>query len=321
MEYYPLKLKPVLKDILWGGTSLACSYRQSDTPQKIAESWVLSVRPDGDNTISNGAYSGMTLSAYCASAGLERVCGTQSPLFPILIKLIDAHDKLSVQVHPDDGYAHAHGLDSGKTEMWWILDAKDGASIVYGFKDGPLPPVEELKRLTAMGQLEPYLNVVPVKKGDCFFLPPGLVHAIGEGIVLAEVQQNSNTTYRLFDYHRKGPDGKLRDLHIDEAFDVLQTQLHPVPGGTGQEERDDRLLVDCDYFSAQAVSLQKSSMSFVPRGQMVHILCVGGSGVLTHRDGKERMETGDSYLFPAAMQANVILDADESLQLLVSVAK
>ncbi len=288
---YPLKLESVLKDIIWGGTTLSEKYSKGKKGDKIAEAWVLSCRNDGENTILNGKYQGRLLSDIYPD----------KDNFPLLIKLIDACDKLSVQVHPDDSYAKKEGLPAGKTEMWYILDAKQGAKLVYGMrKDIPLTD-EEIKKAAENGSLENYLNYCEVKKGDVFFIPAGLVHAIGEGILIAEVQQNSNTTYRMYDYNRTDKNGNRRELHIDKAIEVIDKTL-PHSDNTAQviEEKEGikrTLLCSCEYFTAESLELANAKYDINP-SKMYFALCTDGYGKFIHNGKDYPFSVGESYLFP-----------------------
>ena len=292
MNIYPIKLKSVLKDIIWGGTDLSDKYGLSEKGTRIAEAWTLTLRGDGENTIENGEAQGLTLREYAEKIGMESLCGKKYADkdfydFPLLVKLIDAKDNLSVQVHPDDCYAHSHGIDSGKTEMWYIVDAKPGAQLVYGLRDGTDITSDEFLKATSDGNISSYLNYVDVKKGDIYYIPAGMVHAIGEGILIAEVQQNSNSTFRLYDYGRVGADGKPRELHLDKALEVIKTDFshdHSVSSGllpdtVGMPVR----VVDSEYFGVTKLILEKDKYTF-EGGKMTHVMCVDGKGTLEYND-------------------------------------
>ncbi|NSW92361.1 MAG: class I mannose-6-phosphate isomerase [Firmicutes bacterium] len=220
---YPLKFKPVYKDYLWGGRNLEKLGKV--LPKGIvAESWEVSCHPDGESIIANGEFQGMPLSEYINKFQYKAMGKSLSwkpgDRFPLLVKLIDANNKLSVQVHPDDKYAVLHEEDkSGKNEMWYIISAKPGAKLIYGLKPGTTRGV--FKEALENGLVEKYLNYIEVSEGDAINIPAGIIHAIGEGIVLAEVQQNSNNTYRVYDYNRVDKDGNKRPLHIQKALDVI----------------------------------------------------------------------------------------------------
>lgn len=258
-----LKLTPAFKDYLWGGTRLRDDFQKDCDFDKIAESWELSCHKDGPSTIANGEFKGLTLSEYIDKAG-KSVLGTDCEKFenfPILIKLIDAKDNLSVQVHPDNEYAQRVEGEYGKTEMWYIVDCDEGATLLYGFKDTITK--DEFAQRIADNTLLEVTNAVPVKKGDVFFIQAGTLHAIGKGILIAEIQQNSNTTYRIYDYGRVGKDGKPRELHVEKAKDV--TDLCPAKAypETPVEQKDgytSKLLSACDYFTTYAVDVDSKAV-------------------------------------------------------------
>ena len=319
MKFYPLKLAPVLKSAIWGGKSIPETFGIGEKGQSVAEAWMMTDREDGVNLIENGAYTGLSLDEYIKQVGSENVYGEGT--FPLLIKIIDAADKLSVQVHPDNAYAASHGLDAGKTEMWYVLSAKEGASLVSGLREGVTP--QALKESALDGTCENNLNYVPVKKGDCFYIPAGLVHAIGEGILIAEIQQNSNTTYRLYDYDRVGADGKKREIHIDKAAEVVKTQFDMSGVTVGKEVYDKNgiktaILCKCDYFSVMRMNLEKNvSAAFAEKGNMKHLLFTEGSGYLRCGDARYPFIKGNSYLLPKACPT-VEVFAEEDAEVIVS---
>ena len=220
-------LKPACKDHLWGGhRRLREDFGVQSALDPLAEAWVLSCHPDGPSVLADGPWAGRTLAGYLEWAGKKALgtnCGRFKD-FPVLIKLIDAEKDLSIQVHPSDAYALAHEGQYGKTEMWVALEAEPHACLYYGFERETSR--EEFARHIADGTLTELLHKVPVKRGDVFFIPPGTLHAVGAGLVVAEIQQNSNVTYRVFDYDRLGADGRPRPLHVEKALEV--TDLHPV---------------------------------------------------------------------------------------------
>ena len=219
MEKYPMKTRSVPKNIIWGGTRLKREYNKTSPFENIAESWELTVREDGMSVIENGLYAGMTLEEYLKgemSAMGESVGGGK---FPLLVKFIDAGDDLSIQVHPDDAFAAENGGD-GKTEMWYITDATHDASLIYGLRDEV--SLDNFAEYVKSGKTADALRRISVHKGETYFIPSGQVHAICRGVTLAEIQQNSNTTYRIYDYDRVGKDGKKRELHTDKALKVIK---------------------------------------------------------------------------------------------------
>lgn len=228
-DLYPLFFTPTLKHYLWGGRNLEKLGRKLPEHKKVAESWEIASHADGMTVVSNGQYAGTTLPELLATLGTDLV-GTNNQwaldrgIFPLMVKLLDADQRLSVQVHPNDTYASqqegAHEL--GKAEMWVILSANPGARIVYGFSQETTP--DAFRQAVKFGRLEPYFNFIPVKAGDHICVPPGTLHAILEGVLLAEIQQNSNTTYRVYDWNRTDDKGKSRALHVTEALDVINFQ-------------------------------------------------------------------------------------------------
>jgi mannose-6-phosphate isomerase len=222
MKKYPLLLRPVSKEIIWGGDRLRTEYGKTAPFEKIAESWELTVREKEMCVIAGGEYTGMSLGDYIASGRRDilGLNGVKYDRFPLLIKFIDAADRLSIQVHPDDEYGLANEGELGKTEMWYIMAAEDGAQLVYGLKPGLT--AEDFRKAVEENRTEEALNFVNVHAGEVYFIPSGQVHAIGAGILIAEIQQNSNITYRVYDYNRPGADGKPRELHTAKALDVVK---------------------------------------------------------------------------------------------------
>ena len=290
MNLYPFKLKPVLKDIIWGGTRLASKYGKSNNhSQKIAESWELAVHKNGTSLIENGEYAGRTLGDLFECDKSVVSPGYKSDIFPLLVKFIDAAQNLSVQVHPGDEYAAKHENESGKTEMWYVIDALPGSEIVYGL-NGEYTR-EELQALIDENRFEECLNYTKVKPGEVCFIPAGLVHAIGEGILILEIQQNSDSTYRLYDYNRPGPDGKPRELHIEKALDVCIKTPVKAPGAFGGG-----ILAACEYFQAEIY--QNANFELEPVS-MSCVTCIKGEGSIIHRGKPYGIKSGDSYFLAA----------------------
>lgn len=268
---YPLLLKPAVKDYIWGGQRLKTVYHIETDLDIAAEAWVLSCHPNGPSTVQNGQLAGMTLKEALAA------WDQQPP--EILVKLIDARDRLSLQVHPDDAYAKEHHESLGKTEMWYVLDAEPGATLICGFEKKI--STEEFAAHIASGTPEQVVCHVPVKPGDVFFISPGTVHAIGAGILLAEVQQNSDITYRVWDWGRVGADGKGRPLHIEQALAVSNTEPYPIENNQDAGEKIAggtlRTLASCPYFDTCAMSLDGTvSLPCDVRS----VLCTSGTATL-----------------------------------------
>lgn len=292
-----LKLKPACKDYIWGGHRLVDEYNVEYDGDICAEAWMLSAHPDGPSTIVNGPYAGRTLQDYINAEGME-VLGTHCRRFrefPILVKFIDAKDNLSIQVHPSNGFALKHEGQYGKTEMWYVLDARPGSFLYYGFKR-EISKEEFARRIKDNALLE-VLNAVHVKKGDILFIESGTIHAIGKGIVVAEIQQNSNITYRVYDYGRVGKDGKKRDLHIEKALAVTN-RVPIVPGGTNYPH-----VADCDYFTVDKLDMD-GQMTYRTQGNVgkesfLSILILDGEGTISSKGEKLEYRKGDSFFLPA----------------------
>ncbi len=287
---YTLKLKPALKDYLWGGIRLKTEYKMESDLEKVAEAWVLSTHKDGPGIVLNGDLKGKTLIEAVEAFGKECLGenGKKFSYFPILIKLIDAKDDLSVQVHPDDEYALGVEGEYGKTEMWYIVDCDEGATLYYGFNEEITK--EQFRQKIADNTITDVLNKVPVKKGDVFFIPSGTIHAIGKGILIAEIQQNSNTTYRVSDYGRLGADGKPRPLHIDKAVEV--TNLTPPPQ---QTDLTDGTLAECEYFNVKIYNTNNVKSINIGAESFSALLCLEGE---VSFDGVT-LKKGDCAFIPA----------------------
>ncbi len=296
----PFRLTAPCKDYLWGGNRLR-EYGKISDKDIIAESWELSCHPDGESIIADGESAGMTLTAFLAvhPEALGKNC-EHFDRFPVLVKLIDARDNLSVQVHPDNEYALRVEGEYGKTEMWYIVDADEGAELIYGFKESITK--EEFRRAIEENTLLDKVNRVPVKPGDVFFIEAGTLHAIGKGILIAEIQQNSNTTYRVYDYGRVGADGKPRELHIEKALDVTnltpakQQAVLPESGGS-------RLLASCSYFHSVLQSVENKLSVPALFDSFQHLLILEGEAELVSGNSVIPLKKGTSVFVPAGTDA------------------
>lgn len=303
---YPLLLEAPLKDYLWGGTRLKDEYGKETDLAKVAESWELSCHEAGLSVIASGPEKGKSLKVWLEEQG-EAVLGKKAAAFdyfPLLIKLIDAKGDLSVQVHPDNEYALRVEGEYGKTEMWYIVDCEPGASLLYGFKEKISQ--EEFQRRIEDNTLLEVCNKVPVHKGDVFFIESGTLHAIGAGILICEIQQNSNTTYRIYDYGRVGADGKPRELHVDKALEV--TKLEPPTRGTKPladvdifPHMDVKLLADCEYFKVYHSNLHGESFLHAGVDSFQSLTVLEGAMKLSW--GKENMTLakGNTVFVPAGL--------------------
>lgn len=303
----PFLLKPAGKDYLWGGTRLNDEFAKGIDLNPLAETWECSTHPNGLSTVASGTFVGQTLTEVLAAH--PEFLGSRHPdgKFPLLIKFIDAKKDLSVQVHPDDEYARVHeNGQNGKSEMWYVLDAKKGAKLVYGLRHDCSK--REIRQAIADGTLMNHLQQVPIQKDDLFFIQAGTIHAIGAGALVAEIQENSNLTYRLYDYDRVGKDGKKRELHIDKALQVANLRSSAEPRqplrvlkyrqGVASE-----LLTRCKYFEVYRMLVNTE------RRQKVHyradevsfrvLLCVDGCGTIRFGGGEITFYKGDCIFVPA----------------------
>lgn len=306
-----IKLTAHCTDYIWGGNRLREEYGKTLDSDKIAESWELSCHKDGQSVVADGEYKGKTLSEYIAAKG-NAVLGANCArfeYFPILIKLIDAKDNLSVQVHPSNDYAMRVEGEYGKTEMWYIVDCEEGAELLYGFKHEISR--EEFAQRIADNTLLEVTNNVPVHKGDVFFIEAGTLHAIGKGILIAEIQQNSNTTYRIYDYGRVGADGKPRQLHVEKACEV--TQLVPPKYPTkvqGAPQKLDggtmTLLRSCEYFNVNRLQLDGEVKLSADEKSFNSILVLDGSCTISANGESVYAQKGDSLFVDAGTGAYTI---------------
>ena len=301
-----MKMTPATKDIIWGGRRLIDSYNKSCGTERLAESWELTVRPDGMSVVANGEYATRTLGEFIDAAGADVIGkGYDGDRFPLLIKLIDARDRLSIQVHPSDEYALKNENEYGKTEMWYIVEADEGAELVFGLSSDYTP--EGFKAALDAGRVEDMLHRVKVHAGEVYFIPSGLVHAIGAGILICEIQQNSNVTYRVYDYNRPGADGKPRPLHVEKALDVIvnytPAEIEALRFSRGVKPRDDSsaLLASCvkfdgtQYGGSGRVAVDADETSFVS------LTFTDGDGVIVFDGCEYEFTKGDTYFLPAGM--------------------
>lgn len=288
-----IKLKPCFKDYLWGGTKLKEKYNKKTDLEICAESWELSAHPNGESVVESGEFKGLVFSEYLknnkTAVGKK---GEAFDFFPMLIKFIDAKDNLSIQVHPDDAYAMENHGEYGKTEMWYILDAEEDARLYYGFTK-KISKEEFAERIKSNTLLE-VLKSEKVKKGDVFFIEAGTVHAIGKGIVICEIQQNSNITYRVYDYDRRDAQGNARELHIERAVEVSKTDV-AVPYKSEREN----ILASCKYFTVERMNVCGKSSIDVNEESFKSIIVAEGR--LSISDGTQIVtaEKGDSIFIPA----------------------
>lgn len=299
-----LSLYPTLKETIWGGRMLIDDYGFETDNDNAAEAWLLSCHKDGPSYVIDGEYKGKTLAEVLDAEG-KAVLGTNNadiPDFPVLIKIIDARDKLSVQVHPDDKYAREFENENGKTEAWYVLGCDDGASLIYGVNHNMTK--DEFAAAIENGTLLDDVNIVKVKKGDVVFIPSGMLHAIGEGILLAEVQQSSNSTYRVFDYNRRDKNGNLRELHIKKAVDVVDLNVADVDfSHEGEVQKlsgaKKTYLTGCDYFKMISLNVDGTFEDNCDETTFVSLLVLDGKGELICGERKFELRKGSSIFIPA----------------------
>ena len=276
-----LKLYPECKDYIWGGEKLKTKYGKQTDKTPCAESWELSFHKDGLTHLENGKTLAETVTEKDLGENLK-----DFPFFPVLIKFIDAKENLSVQVHPSDEYALKYENSFGKTEMWYIVEAEQGAGIYLGFNRGVTK--EEYETAIKENRLTELLNFYEVKAGECYFIPSGTIHAIGKGCLICEIQQNSNLTYRVYDYGRKDKNGNERELHIDKALKV--TNLNKFEPLTFED-----CLGKCEYFTVQKYELDGEKKLYADEKSFQCVTCVSGKGVIADL----QMKQGDSFFIPA----------------------
>lgn len=309
-----VKLDPAFKDNLWGGTKLRTVFGKKCDYDIIAESWELSAHPDGQSRIAEGRYRGMLFNEYLRRIGKEALGWKCQALdrFPILIKFIDAKQALSVQIHPDDEYALEVEGEYGKNEVWYVLDCEPGASLYCGLSRKTSK--EEIKQRIANNTITEILNEVKVKKGDVVFIKAGTIHAIGAGILICEIQQNSNSTYRLYDYDRRDKYGNLRELHLEKALDVVDVEPYVRNNDKPEllqsdENFDVERLVQCKYFECFKYVVRKEAKIMVDEASFVSVLFLSGCGSITVDKRTLEFKAGESF-FVTAGKKNIIIHGE-----------
>jgi len=291
----PLKFENIYFHKIWGGSDLSI-FRNNLPEGDIGESWDVACHSHGTSVIANGEYKGMKLIELIELKG-EEIIGSKisKSWFPLLVKLINANEELSVQVHPEDEYARKVEGEMGKTEVWYIMEAAEGANLVLGTKNCTK---EQFKKAVEKGNFEDYMNIIPVKKGEVYFVKSGLIHAIGKGVIIVEIQQNSDTTYRVYDYNRG------RELHIDKALDVVNFNLK------GQRSRGLRVQHEgyskiyyclCENFSLELYEINKNVKEVSDTERFYIFTVVEGHGEILYRDAREAITLGESILIPAKL--------------------
>ncbi|MCL2596857.1 MAG: class I mannose-6-phosphate isomerase [Paludibacter sp.] len=312
---YPLKFYPILKEKIWGGKKLDEIYNLKNIT-KLGECWALSGLQDNESVVCNGELAGETLSqlidTYRDNLLGKSIYEKFGGNFPLLFKLIDADDKLSIQVHPNDTISWERHKTFGKTEMWYIIDAEEDSELILGFAKDTTP--SEFSSSLKNGTLELLLKKIKVRIGDVIFIPAGLVHAIGKGILLAEIQQSSDITYRVYDYNRKDDSGVERELHIEQAIDVINYKETENPIVNYQNKRNEFVsLVNCNYFNVSFMEF--SNIQFIDYEEIENfavLLCVQGSFELKTSDFSTMLKTGEAVLLPATTKVVQLIPSQVS---------
>lgn len=290
---YPIRFENLYYERIWGGRDLS-KFRDNLPEGVIGESWDIACHKNGTGIVENGELKGKSFKEIIEIYG-EKIVGTEfvGKEFPLLIKLINANDRLSVQVHPDDKYAKEVENDLGKTEAWYVVDAKEGAGLIVGTKDCTK---ESFKKAIEDGELDKYLNWIPVKQGDMFYVKSGLVHAICEGVTIAEIQQSSDTTYRVYDYNRG------REIHVEKALDVIDFSLKGknTKGVKIEGEGFDKtILCLSEFFKIEKYDIKASYTETSDNERFYLFTCVDGSGKIIWGEEELQINFGDSILIPA----------------------
>ncbi len=321
---YPIKFTPILKERIWGGNKLHLLFNKEKSQKPIGESWEIAALPEGVSVVANGHFKGQNLqeliSTYTHELLGDEVYEKYGETFPLLIKFIDAENDLSVQLHPDDSLAQVRHQSFGKEELWYIMQAEKNSKLYLGF-EGKVNQEIYLEYLNK-GRLPEILHQEKVKKGSVYHIPPGRVHAIGGGIVLAEIQQSSDITYRLYDWDRTQPDGSTRALHTDFALDAINfTSIENYETYYTAKSNAFRDIIKTDYFVVKILKL-KTKKTFLTSSSdsFVIYMCVGGSGFINVELMQVPIALGETVLIPASLKKYSITP-DASLKLLYVKAK
>lgn len=320
MELYPLKFKPIFKERLWGGEKLREVLGKNFEGSEIGESWELSGVPGAVSVVDNGPYKGKSLNELIDSYA-DALLGANAvnrfgSEFPILIKFIDAKKDLSIQLHPGDELAQERHNSFGKTEMWYVMDADPGAELIIGFKRDISP--EEYQKALSSKTLTEYLHYEPVRTGDSYFINSGKIHAIGAGILLAEIQQSSDVTYRVYDFDRRDAQGNLRDLHTDLALDAMDFEKKDdFKIRYSRQVNRENPMVSSEYFKTTYLELEADTAMDLKDGSFTALVCVEGQAEIVLNSMAVPVEKGETVLIPAAA-TEVLLKSGHSCFLKVS---
>lgn len=317
---YPLKFKPILKQTIWGGDRIIPFKHLNENLPNVGESWEISGVPGNESVVANGEFRGKTLreliNIFREELVGESVYKRFSTTFPLLIKFIDARQDLSIQVHPDDETAKKRHNSLGKTEMWYVMDATEGAKLRSGFKTQIGP--KEYKELVHNSTITDVLAEYEIKKGDVFFLPAGRVHSIGAGAFIAEIQETSDITYRIFDFDRKDANGNTRELHTELAKDVIDYEVHDDYRTQYTPEMNEPVeLVACPYFTTSVYDMTETiNCDYTELDSFIIYICMEGSCTITNNEGDSiELQAGESTLLAATTQ-EVTIEPHDHVKLL-----
>lgn len=292
---YPIKFENLYYEKIWGGRDLE-SFRDNLPEGSIGESWDVACHENGTNVVSNGKFKGMKFDELIEKYGTEILGEKIKDEFPLLVKLINSNENLSVQVHPGDEYARRVENSYGKTEAWYVIDAKEGAQLIVGTKDCDK---KTFAKAIDEGTTEDCLNKINVKKGDCFLINSGLVHAICDGVIIAEIQQNSDITYRIYDY------GRPREIHVEKSLDVIKFDLEAENIGSKETEKfegyEKAMLCSNEYFTIEKYIINGQVKEQSDKDRFFIFTCVDGNGIIVTDNTSIDINKGDSILIPASL--------------------
>jgi mannose-6-phosphate isomerase len=319
-KIYPLQFTPILKERIWGGTKLETVLNKPITSDRTGESWEISTVEGDVSVVANGALAGKTLNELIVSTP-EAILGTEvykrfGKQFPLLFKYLDAREDLSIQVHPNDELAKKRHNSFGKTEMWYVMQADENAKVIVGFKEksNAAAYLENLKNKTLLS----ILDDIKVEVGDVFFLETGTVHAIGAGLVIAEIQQTSDITYRLYDFDRVDAAGNQRELHVDLALDAINYNKVDTHKKYDRELNQSNTVVDCPYFTTNFLPLDGNISVDKTGNSFTVYMCVDGSFELEYEGIKYQYIKGDTVLIPASLKTFVLNGKASILEIYIS---
>jgi mannose-6-phosphate isomerase len=323
---YPIRFRPELKETLWGGSTLSRRFgKKAKAGARIGESWEITGMPGASSVVANGFLKGNTLEeiaeVYMDELLGESVYEKYGTEFPLLIKLIDAADKLSIQVHPDDRLAAERHHAWGKTEMWYVIDAKPGAVIYTGFRKKTTK--EEYLDHLAGKRMEELINATPVKAGDVFFIPAGMVHAIGDGVLLAEIQQTSDVTYRIYDWDRVDASGRPREMHTALALDAIDFSLDSNNLIRKEPELNKTvLLAGSPWFHTSLIRFNRPVIKdYSLTDSFIIYICTASMAVIEWMEHREEIREGETLLIPASADSVAIIPRETATLLEVYVPK